>query len=144
MAHFVISSFPLALIRLFVILLGVFSLFRLFAWRYFVLAPCHNAKRKDEITKWHTQATIVNPYLCCKILIPKKLSAIFGYHNLVAYKRKSCISEHVYHSTPINVNDNYPVIHMSYSMQMLCVYLFSEMYSRKKIRRLSLNHKALL
>ena len=28
-----------------------FSLFRLFAWRYFVLAPRHNARRKDEKTK---------------------------------------------------------------------------------------------
>ena len=58
MAHFVFSSFRLALFRLFVISLGVFSLFRLFAWRYFVLAPRHNARRKDERTKWHKQATI--------------------------------------------------------------------------------------
>ena len=47
-AHFVFSSFRLALFRLFVISLGVFSLFRLFAWRYFVLARRHNARRKDE------------------------------------------------------------------------------------------------
>ena len=49
--HFVISSFRLALFRLFVVSLGVFSLFRLFAWHYFVLAPRHNARRKDEKPK---------------------------------------------------------------------------------------------
>ena len=59
--HFVISSFRLALFRLFVISLGVLSLFRLFTWFYFVLAPRHNAWRKDETinTKWHKPATIV-------------------------------------------------------------------------------------
>ena len=62
-AHFVFLSFCLALFRLCVISVGVFSLFRFFAWRYFVLAPSHNARRKDEkneITKWHKQATIVS------------------------------------------------------------------------------------
>ena len=49
--HFVISSFRLALFRLFVISRGVYSLFRLFAWRYFVLVPRHNSRRKDEKTK---------------------------------------------------------------------------------------------
>ena len=57
-AHFIFLSFRLVLFRLFVISLGVFLLFRLFAWRYFVLAPRHNARRKDEITKWHKQAAI--------------------------------------------------------------------------------------
>ena len=33
---------------LFVILSGVFSLFRLFTWRYFVLPPRHIARRKDK------------------------------------------------------------------------------------------------
>ena len=47
---------------------GLFvSLFRLFAWQYFVLAPRHDARRKDERTKWHKQATIVN--LCLTICI---------------------------------------------------------------------------
>ena len=39
-----ISSF-----RLFVISCGVFSLFRHFAWRYFIFSPHHNTRRKDEI-----------------------------------------------------------------------------------------------
>ena len=48
---FVISSFPLALFGLFVFSRCVFSLFGLFTWRYFVLAPRHNARRNDEKTK---------------------------------------------------------------------------------------------
>ena len=41
-SYFVFSIFGVA-----------FLLFPLFAWRNFVLAPRHNARRKDEITKWH-------------------------------------------------------------------------------------------
>ena len=63
---FVILSFRLALFRLFVISRGVFSLFCPFAWRYFVLAPLYNARRKDERTKWHKQATIVSSMFACK------------------------------------------------------------------------------
>ena len=75
-AHFVFSSFRLALFRLFVISLGVFSLFRLFAWRYFVLAPRYNARRKDERMKWHKQATKGNPcFEHFKVLAwPRKLA----------------------------------------------------------------------
>ena len=69
-----ISFFRLAFFRLFVISLGVFSLFRLFAWRYFVLAPRHNARRKDEITKWHRQATIVK----CNTATPTQPSTTQG------------------------------------------------------------------
>ena len=53
-----ISFFRLFAWRYFVFSLFRLALFRLFAWRYFVLAPRHNARRKDEITKWHKQATI--------------------------------------------------------------------------------------
>ena len=47
------SSFRLAFICLFDISRGVFSSFRIFAWRYFVFSPCHNAKRCDDKTKKH-------------------------------------------------------------------------------------------
>ena len=71
MTHIVISSFRLVLFRLFVISLGVFSLFCLFAWRYFVLATLNNARRKGEITKRHKPATIniiaVILNVCCKL-----------------------------------------------------------------------------
>ena len=60
---FVIWFFRLALFRLFVISRGDLTLFRLFAWRYFVLAQRHNARRKDEKTKWHKPATIVKPQI---------------------------------------------------------------------------------
>ena len=67
-----ISSFRLALFRLFVISLGIFSLFRLFTWRCFVLAPRHNAK--NEITKWHKRATIVScRHLKVNRQLPKRL-----------------------------------------------------------------------
>ena len=50
---FIISSFRLTLFRLFVVAVFLcvasFSLIRLFAWRYSVFSPCHNASRKDEV-----------------------------------------------------------------------------------------------
>ena len=66
-AHFVFfSSFRQALFRLFVISLGVFSLFRLFAWRYFVLAPRHNARRKDERMKYNEMAQTSHHRIYCR------------------------------------------------------------------------------
>ena len=59
-AGFVISSFRVALFRLFFFSHGVNSLFRLFAWWVFVFSRCvfFFSQRKNEKTKWHKQATI--------------------------------------------------------------------------------------
>ena len=74
-----ISFFRLALFRLFVISLGVFSLFRLFAWRYFVLAPRHNARRKDERTKWHKHATISSAVISAPFMLICMIQSHAGF-----------------------------------------------------------------
>ena len=52
--HFIF--FRLVLFRPFVILCGVFLLFLLFPWRYFVFLPCHNSKQNDKkMKKCHTR-----------------------------------------------------------------------------------------
>ena len=90
--HFIISSFRLTLwhgektprkkIKArhchFYFSPGAISSFRFFAWRFFVISsfqvaffvfsPRHNVRRKDETTKWHEPAIIVNSEVIVSVL----------------------------------------------------------------------------
>ena len=77
-SNFVISTFRVALFRLFVFSRGVISSFRLFARRYFVFSSFRVALFRCEITK-RRNGTNKPPYFCFWEEIVLKVFAIYSY-----------------------------------------------------------------
>ena len=63
-----ISSFRLTLFRFFFFAWLFFSLFRLFWWRFFVLLPRHNARRRDEHRNYEMAQTNHHSYECSSFI----------------------------------------------------------------------------